>query len=181
MSDQTQSNIKYLEEELDRIEDEDSYDYTRVKAVIQDLKTLNNYRAEMDKMEKVFEDTEMPFEGSEGDHEFHGIEDLEVLAEAFVELKEENEKLKKENEKHTKDYEKLDKHRDWIFEQYELLVADTEKALKGKAIYRDYLAGNYKGGRMEYIVKDIRENYNDEFCEFNDWSWTGLQELFDEN
>jgi hypothetical protein len=63
---------------------------------------------------------------------------------------------------------------------HEDCLKKVEELEKGKAMYRDYLAGNFKGGRMEYIVKDIREYYSDEFCEYNDWSWCGLQELFDE-
>jgi len=161
MSDQTQQNIKYLEEELDRIEDEDSYDYTRVKAVIQDLQAL---KEENEKLKQ--------------------LHDTSVKEEAA---------MLKEHKKLKEDYEKLDKHRDWVFKQYQLLVADTEKALKKvrklekaneelvneKAIYRDYLAGNYGDGREDFIVNDIRDFYSDEFCESNDWRWCGLQDEFD--
>jgi len=56
-----------------------------ISDVIADLVSLNRYRAEMDKMQNILKDVE--FEDAE-EERFGGIEDLEKVAEGFVELTE---------------------------------------------------------------------------------------------
>ena len=69
MSDQTKINIEHLEKDLAKTK-EGSDEYWWVMGLIQDLQALNNYRAALDNGG-----------GSEGDDRFHGIDDLEALAE----------------------------------------------------------------------------------------------------
>ena len=52
-----------------------------------ELQNLENYREIMTKMEKILQHTELPFEGVNGDNRFEAPDDLEELAEDYINIK----------------------------------------------------------------------------------------------
>ena len=143
--------------------------------IAEDLKTLNRYRMEMDKMEKILADTVM--EDAE-DERFGGIEDLERIAE----MAKENTELKKEIVKlETFDCEECESYaatgREQAMEDFKKQIDSliAEKAEKGAwshtAVYCPYSREECK----EMIGRNWDQDGN------NDWEMSFNAKMEGEN